>query len=517
MEKRPRKPMKHLKLFENFDRYEFGSRDAMTYNQMRKVVEEFPLELNNQVGALLTAADIRFYVSDINEDGEYFDIFSIDLNDVMVEIYYLGDYCYGVYAYDNTGNEDGILLEVIDDIEELIPTVKRMISDLGNESILEDIKNVNKYEFGVYKLAHGIQYASLMLSKLGGSRITPEETSEISTLFKENDIVVEVKPGIMKGLEVVYRYKIFNQVTKQNVTTRKHYAIYNLGDYCYGLIAERENKYYILDQFESVLDTFKELFGMDTLVKENVDNIKRHEFGEYKSDRSFVHLARVMRNFNGPAMTVPEFGEIYNFIKANKIKAHVDFTSNYNLYVVKVKGGSYYIYNLGDYCYSIVDERGARYFILDQFESVMDKLKELLSPTLLNENLANQDRHEFGEYPLTDSMVIACQYMIDMGGKRLSDSEYDEIFLMAKGADVGVSNVFFREMNGLSIVQRFKKYRQGMVREDLLDYEMHSKEFVVYYLGDYCYSIMDFHGRKYYILDQFDSVLDKLKELLGIV
>jgi hypothetical protein len=128
---------------ESFDRHDFGKADPSTYSKMRKCVEHFPNRELSIISGILNDNNIKYGMFSINEDidglNQNFDIFIIEEGDVCIEIYYLGDYCFGLYSYGGSGLVDEFdeypinhtFLDVVDGVDELLNAIlvamKRLI------------------------------------------------------------------------------------------------------------------------------------------------------------------------------------------------------------------------------------------------------------------------------------------------------------------------------------------------------------------------------------------------------
>ncbi len=137
--------MKHLKLFENFDRYSFGEHtdvvtnsDKMKYvdensikfteDEIQKIKNELPLCKNVDYAEDGNKIEIKFpftaYADEIYQ-ADYFGIYS------------LGDYCYAVARYEMEADYENEVdvytysrVWLFDDMEELIELVQQ-INKLG--------------------------------------------------------------------------------------------------------------------------------------------------------------------------------------------------------------------------------------------------------------------------------------------------------------------------------------------------------------------------------------------------
>ncbi len=132
--------MKHLKLFESFDRYEFGHFDNVESNAVRMEYVErnlinFTREEREAIEQSLESCEIEY------ELNRYDIIVTKDEGDYareLISIFSLGDYCYVVAQYDRFYNEEvDELVEiyhdvwVIDQMDELIEKLDQINKSIG--------------------------------------------------------------------------------------------------------------------------------------------------------------------------------------------------------------------------------------------------------------------------------------------------------------------------------------------------------------------------------------------------
>lgn len=123
--------MKHLKLFEKFDRYEFGeintSELSEIYSEAKQFTEEDHYELirllakNKKIINIKTSSYKRYDVVVF----DYIDNDEIDDNDeIVISIYYLGDYCFAIHYFNSDfGDEGNEFLYLVDTIEGILPAI----------------------------------------------------------------------------------------------------------------------------------------------------------------------------------------------------------------------------------------------------------------------------------------------------------------------------------------------------------------------------------------------------------
>lgn len=253
------------------------------------------------------------------------------------------------------------------------------------------------------------------------------------------------------------------------------------------------------------------------------ENFDRYDFGDHGQE-NYEEMRKNIQYFPEDQLSYItslltengyeyETGDIYS--KVGEINNEINFI------ILGSEDFLIELFYLGDYCYGIYcyetgSEEFIKFVIVEDIDQIIPIIKTIFDELSINENLASHDRSDFGEFPLYYRPGQACGYMIKMGGTRVSKDEFNQIKELCDGIN-SVKKVSYNDQNGLSIIQHYKKYRHSSATyEDLLDYEIHSKEIIIYYLGDYCYGIIYYIDYKYYILDQFDSVLEKLSELLGV-
>lgn len=124
--------MRHLKLFESFDRYEFGEHDPFEYNDIKiKYAQVISYNESMEIEQMFESNGIvignyALYESE-HEFRKYNTIgFDIKSTDAYVNMIYLGDYCYGV-KYNSMMDRDISYLYIVDEVDNIIPTIKLCI------------------------------------------------------------------------------------------------------------------------------------------------------------------------------------------------------------------------------------------------------------------------------------------------------------------------------------------------------------------------------------------------------
>ena len=124
--------MKYIKLYENFDRYEFGKFN----NEGSNLINKHEEILNNRVEFIKNEIDIIIeYLSnrEIEYDRNEISILAIlDNTETLYDIYSLGDYCYAMVEYELYNISQNIIKEI-------------SIYD-GIDDLLEDLKLINEEE-----------------------------------------------------------------------------------------------------------------------------------------------------------------------------------------------------------------------------------------------------------------------------------------------------------------------------------------------------------------------------------
>ena len=121
--------MKHIKLFENFDRYEFGNNDANEYLEMLEYIEPFTRKDIEYIGNLLNEEGIYYRFDAVGDKRiEIFEFIDKNDNDNRIDICYLGDFCYGIYNFNmNDYRYELAKLVVVDDVDGILEVVKKML------------------------------------------------------------------------------------------------------------------------------------------------------------------------------------------------------------------------------------------------------------------------------------------------------------------------------------------------------------------------------------------------------
>ena len=130
----------------------------------------------------------------------------------------------------------------------------------------------------------------------------------------------------------------------------------------------------------------KHLKRIDLSINENIE-IDKYDFGEFTYSPGDLRIYASMQVDGKGSMSTDELDQIIetldvcNFKNITKLKGGY-ITINYKKEIAKHRTYHNYmieIFNLGDYCYSIVDTLDSKYYILDQFDSVIEKLTEIVN------------------------------------------------------------------------------------------------------------------------------------------
>ncbi len=122
--------MKHLKLYENFDRYEFGETKLSCMGDVFKTAVHFTEsekeEIQHVFNGILDSSitSLEFHTSSVGGRafGEVCFYYNVD---VWIRVIALGDFCYAV----RYSNEDGVgneYLYLVDTIEGIIPAIESL-------------------------------------------------------------------------------------------------------------------------------------------------------------------------------------------------------------------------------------------------------------------------------------------------------------------------------------------------------------------------------------------------------
>lgn len=220
--------MKHLKLYENFDQYEFGefTDDLLDrYAQMQKIAsgKTFTTEQKEQVKKIIpNYTTFMGWIDFTRADNAN----QIRQN---YRVYNMGDYCYGIIKFTNHFNKETVSIEkiwVIDDFDNLLIKLQEIVDELPLESLYESI---SRYDFGKYSndeeignMVDSFQAIGDQFDDLGV--FSQDDIDRINEIFKKY-------PGSYNNIN-----KPRNSITFQ--IWKKYYLVYALGDYCYGFFEE---------------------------------------------------------------------------------------------------------------------------------------------------------------------------------------------------------------------------------------------------------------------------------------
>jgi hypothetical protein len=118
--------MGYMKMFENFDRYEFGEYPPLDYFDIQKDFKQFPQREINSISVLLVRNGIKFE-EDITSGISHLTMY-IDEN-LYGDVYNLGDYCYVIHVYERmqTYDRSHLRLFVIDGEDSIIETYNKLV------------------------------------------------------------------------------------------------------------------------------------------------------------------------------------------------------------------------------------------------------------------------------------------------------------------------------------------------------------------------------------------------------
>ena len=114
--------MKYIKLFESFDRYEFGEISIIYLNDMIKQALLFEVDAKEEIIKIIKQIDGNSYSTGIINNSRKYEMINFYYKyDLYIELYSLGDYCFGVYMMDEYN--DNRILYVVDSIDDIFPTI----------------------------------------------------------------------------------------------------------------------------------------------------------------------------------------------------------------------------------------------------------------------------------------------------------------------------------------------------------------------------------------------------------
>lgn len=240
--------MKYLKIFEDFDQYDVRKYDNDTngdnYRNMRSIAIEFDLVDVETIMASLNSKNINttYYDSKLlNDDYGYIQVskgsIAIDEHANGIEIYYFGDYSFGVADYNFFAGR-GENVEVIDGIYDLIDEVTLRYQDTIKRNKINE--GFDKYDFTTYTELSSFGY---VYTQIESSRI-PFDVDEMYQIRNDLDTDVKLSRTLLNSWVIV----------NVNSATSHYYYVYNLGDYCYSITTFDRSDSVVLIEIVDTLD-----------------------------------------------------------------------------------------------------------------------------------------------------------------------------------------------------------------------------------------------------------------------
>jgi len=121
--------MEHIKLFENFDRYEFITYDgddiSASYAEMIKNVQDFDTAEYREIETHIETKSIFVYTKNTYNGEVCVKIEKLTNHENFVTVYYLGDYVYAV-VYKEWLHTRPVKMTIVDGIESVIEALKKI-------------------------------------------------------------------------------------------------------------------------------------------------------------------------------------------------------------------------------------------------------------------------------------------------------------------------------------------------------------------------------------------------------
>lgn len=368
--------MKHLKIYENFDQYEFGefTDDLLDrYSQMQKLA-------SGKVFSDEQKAQVKEIIPNYTRFMGWIDFTRADNTNRIRQnyrVYNMGDFCYGIIKFTNHFNKDNVSIEkiwVIDDFDNLLVTLQRIVDELPLESLYESI---SRYDFGKYTNPEEITDIFNSFEAIGDKFddlgvFTHSDLEQIDNSFDKFD-------GFHYHLNKPKNTITFN-------TNGMHYLAYALGDYCYGFFVEDTSNgnvwtyCEIMDDIDRLCEVMEEnirnAFG---LVNES---ITRHDFGVYTDSSEILDFLLNSMSYR-IAFTTSEEEQLGQLV-GNRFDINFD-----GIYCImkneEYRRGQICLYSFGDYCYAItigdysleLDEDFVyeKMYIIDDFNEFLNIIK----------------------------------------------------------------------------------------------------------------------------------------------
>ena len=377
--------MKYIKMFESFDRYEFG---------------EFtnPSEIFSKVGDIFQdTKDLEFTQYEKDEIRKIIPNYTIFMGKIDFEradnaklirefyrIYPLGYYCYALDKSYNEFNKDIMKYEklwIIDDMDNLLDKLQEIVDELGLQSLYE---SVSRYDFGKYT-------SNTEIEAIFNSFQASGNYDDLGVFTKEyfDKLDNSFPPG-----GYYHKNKPHNTITFQ--INDKFYLVFALGDFCFAFFEEDKaqgNKWTyceIIDDIDRLCSVIKEFVQASYSMNESID---RYEFRKYLPNNADLNeLYYGNQSSNVPlsiyaADTISESD--YTLIKkaiGGKLNATYCDSLKGRKYVTlqnrKITNIQFFIHYLGDYSYYLVKfDKSVNKFVsievIDQIETMLDVIKNM--------------------------------------------------------------------------------------------------------------------------------------------
>lgn len=258
---------KYIKLFENFDRYDFGLREGDLSHEFSSLYDSSVLLDNDDIESLCELFGEKYLIIEYPKSGPTRSISFESKHDSSssVCVYYHGDYCYSLMVWNND-TKDIIAIHTVDTFESTVEILTEILEkwDKAHGGIIEncdnthihktDMKiyeNFDQYDFGVREGDLSQVYLSLYEST---EVLNDDDIQTMYELFEEKYVIKEY-PDFALTNSISIR---LNHSYPLSISMHYH------GDYCYSLtVLDRKPAViiaiYTVDSFESTVEIITEL------------------------------------------------------------------------------------------------------------------------------------------------------------------------------------------------------------------------------------------------------------------
>jgi len=381
--------MKHIKLFENFDPYDFGrtvfvNGDDSEYMHAYHASIPFDEDAKHLVYSELGNYVISEYPTKTPTSTMV--IASAMIDHLSLTLYYHGDYCYSVSEIDEQ-NYEALVIHKLNTLDDAIELIKQIMIKWENIKMFEKF---DQYDFGLREGDLSFEFSGLYDSSV---LLENDDIKSLYELFGEKYLIKEY-PKAAQTRSISFELKYNNAASV---------SMYYHGDYCYSLMVWNNLSNDIIaihtvDTFESTVEIIREILekwdkthggiveNCGDIRKTDMklfENFDQYDFGVREGDLTHEYLSLYECIEDLDAADIQSIYELFEEKYVIKEYPNLSLTNSITIRLNHSYPLSVSMHYHGDYCYSLVvmDRKPAdiiAIYTVDTFESTVEILIELL-------------------------------------------------------------------------------------------------------------------------------------------